>query len=66
MADPLDLKTTFATRHINTGWVIDATKADGQVEELVGVYAHEHDAVNWIANQIAWTKLKLVSGTAAP
>jgi hypothetical protein len=50
--------STFATRHINSGWVIDATKANGQVVQLMGVYVEEKAAKAWIAEHPAeWFKL---------
>jgi hypothetical protein len=42
--------STFAAREISTGWVVDATKADGRVEQLLGVYTSKAGAVNWIAD----------------
>jgi gamma-glutamyl-gamma-aminobutyrate hydrolase PuuD len=53
--------STFAARKISDGWVIDATKADGCIEQLVGVYNSEALAVDWIVNHpAAWWKLRAV------
>jgi len=30
--------STLAARETNDGWVIDGTKADGAVEQLIGVF----------------------------
>jgi hypothetical protein len=48
-------QSTFAARSADYGWVIDATKNDGQVEQLVGVYRSEYLAVRWIEDHpAAW------------
>jgi hypothetical protein len=50
--------STFATRHIDAGWVIDATKADGQVVQLIGVFVNKKAAVVWMAEHTSkWFKL---------
>jgi len=50
--------STFAIRHIDAGWVIDATKADGRVEQLVGVFLKKKHAIVWMAEHTAeWFKL---------
>jgi hypothetical protein len=50
--------STFAIRHIDAGWVIDAIKADGRVEQLVGVFLKKKYAVVWMAEHTAeWFKL---------
>jgi hypothetical protein len=50
--------STFATRNSDGGWVIDATKADGQIVQLVGVYLKKDAAIAWMAVHTAeWFKL---------
>ena len=47
--------STFASRQITSGWVVDATKADGRVEQLVGLYNSQAAATTWIAEHpAAW------------
>jgi hypothetical protein len=41
--------STFAPRNSDAGWVIDATALNGEVNQLVGVYLKEKDAMRWIA-----------------
>jgi hypothetical protein len=51
--------STFAARWTEDGWVIDATKIDGRVEQLIGLYNTEAGAMNWItAHPVAWWKLQ--------
>jgi hypothetical protein len=51
--------STFAVRKTIHGWVIDATKTDGQVDQLIGVYTTKLSAVQWIASHsAAWWKLQ--------
>ena len=50
--------STFTPRHIDAGWVIDATKADGQVVQLIGVFVNKKAAVVWMAEHTSkWFKL---------
>jgi hypothetical protein len=50
--------STFATRNSDGGWVIDATKADGQIVQLVGVYLKKDAALAWMAVHTAeWFNL---------
>lgn len=47
--------STFAPRSAWYGWVIDATKNDGQVVQLTGVYTSERSAMRWIEEHpAAW------------
>jgi hypothetical protein len=43
----------IAARKTKDGWVIDATKIDGHVEQLIGVYKSKLKATNWIADHPA-------------
>jgi hypothetical protein len=45
--------STFAARETLSGWVVDATKADGRIEQLVGLYTSRAKAVGWIADHPA-------------
>jgi hypothetical protein len=48
----------FSTRETKAGWVIDAYKINGNVEQLLGVFTTKLGAVNWIAEHPAvWWKL---------
>lgn len=49
--------STFSARKTTDGWVIDATKLDGHLEQLVGLYTSRAKAVGWIADHPAswWT-----------
>jgi hypothetical protein len=50
--------STFTTRHTDAGWVIDATKADGEVVQLIGVYLKKKAATAWMAEHTAeWFRL---------
>jgi hypothetical protein len=49
--------STFSTRETTIGWVIDATKRDGRIEQLIGIFDTEEFAANWIADHPAlWWK----------
>jgi hypothetical protein len=54
--------STFATRQTDAGWVIDATKADGEVVQLVGLYRKKKAAIVWMAGHPAeWFRLHAAS-----
>ena len=49
--------STLAARETREGWVIDATKADGRIEQLLGLFTSKSAATDWIADHPAewWT-----------
>jgi hypothetical protein len=50
--------STFEARETDAGWVIDATKNDGKVEQILGVFTSKRGAVKWIAEHpAAWWKI---------
>jgi hypothetical protein len=49
--------STFAVRHIEAGWVIDATTADGEVVQLVGVISQEKSRNGMAEHTAEWFKL---------
>jgi hypothetical protein len=53
---------TFAARQTAAGWVIDATTANGAIEQLLGLFISEDAATRWIADHPAdWWKLRTAS-----
>jgi hypothetical protein len=49
--------STFCARQIFDGWVIDATRSNGLVEQLIGVFSSKSAALMWISEHpAAWWK----------
>lgn len=56
---------TFAVRQTRGGWVIDATTADGRVEQFIGLFTSRAAAADWIADrQSGW--LEAARATQSP